>query len=225
VHDGGAHLGLDVVADDRNTRLLEPVIPVLLSRDEHRNAVHETAAGLEDLLHVPLGGLLGADGKVGDDHVGVRVLEDLHDVGRRARRLGDLLAQVLAQAVVGHPAVDLDAQVGNLGVELQRVVLAGEDRLAEVLAHLLGVDVKGGGELDVADVVAAQIDMHESRDGLLGVSVAVVVHPLNKGAGAVADADDRHPDLVRLVARAAVVVAVALGSAVGIAQFGSVPSE
>ena len=72
---------LDVVADDRQAGLLEALVPVVLAGDEDRDAVHEAAAGLEDLLDVPLGRLLGADRQVGDDDVGVRVLEDLDDVG------------------------------------------------------------------------------------------------------------------------------------------------
>ena len=85
VHDRRADLGLDVVADDRQAGLEEAVVPVVLAGDEDRDAVHEAAAGLEDLLDVPLGRLLGADRQVGDDDVGARVLEDLRDVDGRAR--------------------------------------------------------------------------------------------------------------------------------------------
>ena len=80
----------------------------------------------------------------------------------------------------------------------------GEDRLRQVFADLVGVDVKGGRELDVADVVAAQIDVHEAGDLGVGVGVAVVLHALHERARAVADADDGDPDLVVLMARAAV---------------------
>src|SRR5258707_1003282 len=62
--------GLDVVADDRAGGLLEALVPVVLPRDEHRDAFDEAAARLEHLLDVPLGRLLGADRQVGDDHVG-----------------------------------------------------------------------------------------------------------------------------------------------------------
>ena len=119
VHDRGADLRLDVVADDRQVGLLEAPVPVVLAGDEHGDAVDEAAAGLEHLLDVPLGGLLGADRQVGDDHVGVGVLEDLHDVGGLAGGLFDLLLEVLAEAVVGHAAVDghaelLDGTLANL---------------------------------------------------------------------------------------------------------------
>ena len=124
----------------------------------------------------------------------MRLLEDADDVGGLARGLGDLLLQVLAEAVVGHAALDLDAQLGDVG-ELDRVVLARPDRLGEVLADLLGVDVEGGDELDVADVVAAEVDVHQARDLLVGVGVLVVLDALDEAVGAVADADDRDADL------------------------------
>jgi len=55
--------------------------------------------------------------------------------------------------------------------ELHRVVLASPDRFAEILADLGSVDVEGGRELDVADVVAAEIDVHQAGHllGRLGV--------------------------------------------------------
>ena len=94
--------------------------------------------------------------------------------------------------------------------ELHRVVLAGPDRFAEVLADLRRVDVEGGREFDVADVVAAEVDVHQARDLLGGVGVAVVVDALDEGRGAVADADDRDAHLLGLVARGAVVEAAPL---------------
>src|SRR5205809_4936296 len=44
MRDRGAHLGLDVVADDRQVLLGKALLPVRLTRDEHRNAVDEGAA-------------------------------------------------------------------------------------------------------------------------------------------------------------------------------------
>ena len=90
--------------------------------------------------------------------------------------------------------------VSGTSAKLDRVVLARPDRLAEVLADLLGVDVEGGGELDVADVVAAEVDVHQARDGSRRVGVAVVVDALDERVRAVADADDRDAHLVLLAA-------------------------
>src|SRR3954454_10699505 len=91
VDDRRPDLGLDVVADDRQPGLLEALVPVVLAGDEDGEAVDEAAAGLEDLLDVPLRRLLGADRQVGHDDVGVRLLEDRDDVGRLALGLGDPL--------------------------------------------------------------------------------------------------------------------------------------
>ncbi len=109
---------------------------------------------------------------------------------------------------MGHPAVHPHAELLRhrmraLG-ELDRVVLAGPDRFAEILSDLRGVDVEGGGELDVADVIATEVDVHQSRHALGGVGVAVVVNALHERRGAVSDADDRDAHLLRLVARGAV---------------------
>ena len=71
VDDRRADLRLDVVADDRQPGLLEALVPVVLAGDEHRQAVDEADAGLERLLDVPLGRLLGADRQVADEDVGL----------------------------------------------------------------------------------------------------------------------------------------------------------
>jgi hypothetical protein len=197
--DRRADLRLDVVADDRQPRLAEAVAPVLLPGDEDRDAVDEADSGFERLLDVPLGRLLRAHRQVGDEHVGPRLLEDLDDVGGLALGLGDLLLQVLAEAVVGHAAVDGHAQVRDLR-ELDRVVLSRPDGLRKILANLLGVDVERGRELDVGDVVAAEIDVHEARDPRGGIRVLVVVDALHESRCAVPDAHDGHPYPLGLVA-------------------------
>ena len=187
-------------------------------------AVDEPDAGLERLLDVPLGRRLGAHGEVTDEDVRLRLLEDADDVGGLARRLGDLLLEVLAKAVVRHAAMDLDAHVGDVG-ELDRVVLARPDRLGEVLADLLGVDVEGRDELDVLDVVAAEVHVHEARDVLVGIGVLVVLDALDEAVGAVADTDDRDADLAVVGARAVSRRPVGLGRSVGSAHWYEVPFE
>ena len=106
------------------------------------------------------------------------------------------------------PRWTLTPELRDVG-ELDRVVLARPDRLGEVLADLLGVDVEGGDELDVADVVAAEVDVHQARDLLGGIGVLVVLDALDEGVGAVADADDRDADLA--VVRVAPVARCAVG--------------
>ena len=121
--------------------------------------------------------------------------------------------EVLAQAVVGHAALDLDAQVRDL-LEDVRVVRLGVDRLGQVLADLVLVDVEGGDELDVADVVAAQVDVHQTWHELVVRGVLVVVAALDEAARAVAHADDRDADLAVAALRVAAAAAVAVDLAV-----------
>ena len=86
------------------------------------------------------------------------------------------------------------------------IVLFWPDQIASErsLPTLLGVDVERRRELDVADVVAAEVDVHEAGDGLVRVGVPVVVDALDEGVGAVADADDGDAHLLVLVAASAV---------------------
>ena len=99
---------------------------------------------------------------------------------------------------MGHAALHRDARVRHLG-EVDRVVLAADDGLREVFPDLLGV----------AHVVAAEVDVHETRDELVVRGVAVVVHALHERGGAVADADDGDADTP--VLGTAVAVAIAIG--------------
>src|SRR5690606_10308696 len=98
----------------------------------------------------------GADGQVVDHHVGPGVAQDPGDVGGRAARLADPRPDVLADAVVGHAAADGHAETRHFG-EGDGVVRLGEDRLAQVAPDFGVGDVEGGRELDVADVVAAEV--------------------------------------------------------------------
>src|SRR6185436_12722551 len=119
------------------------------------------------------------------------------------------LGEVLADSVVRHPTGDLDAGLRHVG-ELVRVVGMRPDRVGEVLSDLVLRDVERCRELDVRDVVAAQVDVHEAGHELLGICVLVVLDSLQKGVGAVPYADDCHAHLA-VSARAAVLGAVARG--------------
>jgi hypothetical protein len=108
---------------------------------------------------------------------------------------------------VGHPAGDLDARLRDLG-ELDRVVRVRPHCLRQVLADLVCGDVERCRELDVGDVVPAEVDVHQAGDELIGRRVLVVLDALEQGVGAVADADDRDANLVAVAARLAVRAAV-----------------
>ena len=87
----------------------------------------------------------------------------------------------------------------SLGTSANLIVLfwPGPDRLGQVLADLVGIDVEGGRELDVADVVAAEVDVHQAGHALVRVGVLVVLDALHEGGGAVAHAHDRDAHLLR----------------------------
>src|SRR5206468_733746 len=85
---------------------------------------------------------------------------------------------IVAPTVMGHPPLHRDTGARDL-VEHVRVVGLRVDRLGEVLADLVLVDVEGGHELDVADVVAADVHVHEARDELVVLGVPVVITALN----------------------------------------------
>ena len=191
MHDGGTDLTLDVVTDDRQRLLLEPRSPLGLAGDEHRDAVHEPAPGLERRVRVELHRLLATDRQEVDEHVGLRILERLHDVDRLGRRELDDVAEVLADAVEGRAALHGDAGRGDLG-EAHGVVLTREDRLGEVDADLGLGNVERGDELDVTDVVAGDGVVHEARH-LVG-GVGVVRDTLNEARGAISDASDGDAD-------------------------------
>ena len=87
--------------------------------------------------------------------------------------------------------LDRDAGRRHVG-DLDRVVLRGVDGLGEVLADLQVDDVERRDELHVTDVVVAELDVHEPRNGARGVGVPVVLHALDEGSGAVAHARDRY---------------------------------
>ena len=99
VHDGGADLALDVVADDRHAGVGELRRPLGVGGDEHRDGVDERHAGVEAGLGVVLLRLLGARPGGRRPARRRRVAQRLGHVDRLGRRLLDGLAVVLAEPV------------------------------------------------------------------------------------------------------------------------------
>src|SRR5690606_6668295 len=126
--------------------------------------------------------------------IGLGVAQGLRNVDRLGRRFLALLRVELAEAVEGGTAQHGDAEVGHVG-ELDGVVRAGVDRLGDVDADLLRVDVERGDDLDVMDVVAAEDDVHQTRYFFVRRGVLVVLETLHERARAVANARDREADL------------------------------
>ena len=172
-------------------------------------AFTKATPGVETGLGVVALGLLGADGQVAHEHVGPGVAQRLGHVDGLGRRLLHDLAVVGPEPVEGRAPLHGHVEVADRG-ELDGVVVAGEDRLGQVHAHLGGVHVEGGHELDVAHVVAAQGDVHQPRHDVLGVGVAVVLHALDERAGAVAHAGDRDPYRAHVVSPSSRTVCIVL---------------
>ncbi len=94
---------------------------------------------------------------------------------------------------MGHAPLHRDVETRHLR-EAHRVVRLRPDRLRQVGAHLAGVDVEGGGELDVPDVVAAEARPHQAGDEAVVGHALVIVNSLHQGGCTVADADHRDPN-------------------------------
>jgi hypothetical protein len=135
MHDGGADLALDVVADDGKSALLEAPAPFGIGGDEDRDAVHEGAARFQSALRIPFGCLLRSYRQVGHENIRAGLTQDLGDVGLVLRRFVDLVAQVLAQAVEGPAAVNHNPTFRH-GREALRVVGLRENRFGNVAADL-----------------------------------------------------------------------------------------
>jgi hypothetical protein len=73
MHDGGADLGLDVVADAGEPSLLEPLSPERMADDEDRDAIDQCDPGVQGRLRVGFDRPLGADGQVVDEDLGAAV--------------------------------------------------------------------------------------------------------------------------------------------------------
>src|SRR4051794_1331607 len=188
VQDRGADLALDVIADDGKAGLFEAAAPCGIGSDEHGDAIDEAAAGVDRLPGVPFACLLRSDGEVGNHDVGARASKYLRNIGFWLARDRYVVFEILTDAVQHRPATNDDAGLGNRG-KTMRVVRSRKNRLRNVVPHLVGVDVESRRNLDVADVIAADVGVHQARNRLIGFGVSIVSEALDQGACAIA-----HPD-------------------------------
>ncbi len=191
VRDGRADLALDVVADDRDAGVLELLRPLRGAGDEDGQRVDERDLGVDGALGVELRGLLRADGQVADEDVDLGLAQGGDDVDRLLVGLGDHLAVVLAEAVEVWPRCTV-TPVGGTSQIL--IVLFSLAPIASARSRptFLRVDVERGDELDVADVVVAELHVHQAGDLGGRVGVLVVLDALDQRRRTVADADDRY---------------------------------
>src|SRR5690349_21981082 len=93
----------------------------------------------------------------------------------------------------------LHDHAGRLDVaETMRVVRAGPDRIGDIVSDLARVNVEGRGNLNVADMVTADISVHQPGNRLVRIGVPIVGQPLDERTRAIANSDNAntHPTLV-----------------------------
>ena len=81
VQNGGSDLALDIIPDDGQMLIGKTLAPVFRASNEYGDAIHHTAAGIQDLFHVPFGRHLRSNRQVIDDHIGLGILENFDNVG------------------------------------------------------------------------------------------------------------------------------------------------
>src|SRR5207253_3740823 len=97
--------------------------------------------------------------------------------------------QTCALPILGHASRDLHTAPWDVG-EAVGVVRRLVDGVGEILADLVPVDIERRDEVDVADVIAAEVDVHDPRDTVAGFGVPVIVDALHERARAVTATDD-----------------------------------
>ena len=194
MHDGGAHLRLDVVAHDRQFGVSEPLRPLFVACDENRHAVHESAACFQSSLRIVSRGFLRPHRQIRHQHISLRRLQLGRHIANSLCRLFYDIAQIRAEAVQSGAALD-DRAGHRHFAEAIGVVLAREYRLGYVDSYFVGIHIKGCHEVHIADVIAAQDGMHDAGHfGIFG-NALVILHALNERRSAIAHADDGHIDL------------------------------
>src|SRR4051794_20608800 len=73
------------------------------------------------------------------------------------------------------------------------VVRRGANCLGQVSPNLAFGDIERGDELDISDMVAAEIEMHDARNRKGAGRVAIKFNALYQRRGTVADPDQRDP--------------------------------
>lgn len=141
VHDGRAHLTLDVVAHDRQTREFEAPSPVRIGCDEHRNTIHERAPGLYRTQRIPFRRTLRAHWQMRDQHLRAGFFQHLHDIRFVLVRFDQVIFQIATDAIERAATMNFDTELRQLG-EDARVVRVRKQRFREIFTDLMGGDVE-----------------------------------------------------------------------------------
>ena len=130
------------------------------------------------MLDIPLGSSFGADRQIVHNDVSSRVLENSHYIISLPRRFGDDAREVLPQPIMCHAAVYLCIEFGNICKAI-RIIWGSVNSLTDIFAHFILINVKSGSELDIVDVVASKIDMHQARNKILWLCLTIVMDALH----------------------------------------------
>ncbi len=80
---------------------------------------------------------------------------------------------------MGHAPLHNHSRRGDIA-EFEGVIWLSEDGLCYILPHLILIDIKRGNEVDITDMIASQIYMHQSGDEVVLSGAAVVMYSLNQ---------------------------------------------
>jgi hypothetical protein len=79
------------------------------------------------------------------------------------------------------------------------IVRGSIDGLREVLAYLILINIDSGHKLNVPDMIAPQINMHQTGDGILLFGITVVLHSLYQRGSTVPDSNNCYLDLSQFI--------------------------
>ena len=92
-----------------------------------------------------------------------------------------------------HAAFNFHAHLRHSS-KLVRVVGISEEGFGEIESDLRIHHVKRGRDFHIVNVIAAEVDVHETGDAVSLFGVLIIDQSLHEGRGAVAHAHDSHAD-------------------------------
>ncbi|MPM24258.1 hypothetical protein SDC9_70739 [bioreactor metagenome] len=201
VDNGGANLGLPVVAQNGNARFGAAGGNRGVGGEKFGNAVHNAAARLFGAVHIESGGLGRTGGQVDQNDIHLIIDEGLDNInGLLAVVNGEIflaviMAQVLRRSVQGGASQDWCVQKRYVRDFVGAVGLF-PDRLAHVPAHFFGINVESEHNLDVAGLVAAHIVVHQAPVLAGNLLVLIELDAFHQRSGAIAHAHQGKPDFL-----------------------------
>ncbi len=211
MHQGGAELALEIIADQRHASPFELTRPVRRARDDGWDAIDKPTPGSPCRLRIPLRCALTPDREKIHHDMGVGALQVLDHVVERGPALHvHPIRCVVTHAVAEDALANRHPEAGDVG-EFERVVRRGPNRFGKIAADLGGIDIESGCESDVRGGVAGTHGIRQSNR--LTSCVRVIRHPLNQRGGAVSHSNDTHIDGAHLPSPAADTPSLLCGNA------------